>query len=62
MEITIAAAMVTANSRNRRPTIPLMSRIGMNTATSERLIDITVKPISFAPSSAASSGPFPCSR
>ena len=40
---------VTANSRNRRPTIPPMSKIGMNTATSgarARLGYITVNDIS----------------
>ena len=42
-----------ANSRNRRPTMPPISRIGMNTATSDRLIDSTVKPTSRAPWSAA---------
>ena len=30
---------VTANSRNRRPTIPLISSNGMNTATSEMLME-----------------------
>ena len=34
----------------------------MKTAMSEMLIDTTVKPISFAPSSAASSGCMPFSR
>ena len=45
---------VTANSRNSRPTMPPISRIGMNTATSDTLIDSTVKPTSRAPCSAAS--------
>jgi hypothetical protein len=53
---------VTANSRNSRPTIPPINRIGMNTATSEVLIDKTVKPISLAPRSAAATGCKPCSR
>jgi len=44
---------VIANSRNNRPTIPPISRIGMNTAISEMLIDITVKPIFAAPLTAA---------
>ena len=48
-EITMATESVMANSRNRRPTMPPISRIGMNTAISEMLIDITVKPISAAP-------------
>ncbi len=48
-ETAIAIESVTANSRNRRPTMPPISRIGMNTATSEMLIERTVKPISCAP-------------
>ena len=44
---------VRANSRNSRPTIPPISRIGMKTATSDTLIDRTVKPTSRAPRSAA---------
>src|SRR6267143_5584472 len=38
-ETTMASVNVTANSRKRRPTIPPIKRIGMNTATSEVLID-----------------------
>ena len=49
-ETPMATESVTANSRNSRPTMPPISRIGMNTATSETLIDSTVKPISLAPS------------
>ena len=52
-EISTAMPTVTANSRNSRPTIPSMNRIGRNTAESETVIVTTVKPISFAPSSAA---------
>ena len=52
-EIITAALRVTANSRNSRPTCPPMNSSGMNTATSDRLIDSTVKPTSLAPSSAA---------
>src|SRR5204862_222870 len=48
-EISTAAESVTANSRKRRPTCPCMKRSGMNTATSERLIESTVKPTSRAP-------------
>ena len=54
MEMAIARDKVAVNSRNNRPTIPPMSRMGMNTATSETLIEITVKPTSLAPRSAAS--------
>ena len=53
-ETTIVIVMVTANSRNRRPMMPPISSSGMNTATSETLIDMMVKPISPAPLSAAS--------
>ena len=49
----IANDSVSANSRNSRPTIPPISRIGRNTATSEILIDSTVKPTSCAPRIAA---------
>ena len=49
----IAIDNVIANSRNRRPTIPPISRIGMNTAHSEMLIDMTVKQTSPAPLIAA---------
>ena len=50
---------VTANSRNSRPTMPPISSSGMNTATSEMLMERIVKPISPAPLSAASSGDRP---
>jgi hypothetical protein len=52
-EISTATDSVTANSRNKRPCNPAMNSSGMNTATSDRLIDTTVKPTSRAPSSAA---------
>ena len=60
-ETTIEAVTVSANSRNRRPMIPLISRSGMNTAISETLIESTVKRISPDPTSAASSGDAPFS-
>ena len=56
-----AAVTVKANSRNSRPMMPPISSSGMNTATSETLIDTTVKPISRAPSSAACIGLVPSS-
>jgi len=56
IEITIA------NSRNSRPTMPPIRRIGMNTAISEMLIESTVKPTSLAPFKAASNGDIPSSR
>ena len=58
----MAALKVTANSRNSRPTIPPIIRMGMNTATSEVLIESTVNPISRAPRNAACTGFIPCSR
>ena len=57
----IATESVTANSRKRRPNMPPMSRMGRNTATSETLIDRTVKEISFAPANADCLGGIPCS-
>jgi hypothetical protein len=60
-EIRIAVVIVTANSRKRRPRMPLMNRIGMNTAASDAVIVRIVKPISFDPFSAASSGRSPAS-
>ena len=60
-EMATATLRVMANSRNRRPTMPVMNSRGMNTAISETLSDTMVKPISFAPSSAASIGAFPAS-
>ena len=61
IDTRMEADSTTANSRNRRPTTPPISRMGMNTATSDRLIEITVKPISRAPRNAASTGCSPCS-
>src|SRR5450432_2857239 len=60
-DTTTATDMVMANSRNNRPTIPVMNKSGMKTATSETLSDTTVNPICFAPFSAASNGGSPAS-
>ena len=57
----IATVIVTANSRNTRPTTPLISSTGMNTATSEKVIERIVKAISLEPFSAASNGFMPSS-
>ena len=62
VEITIAKVSVSENSRNTRPTTPSMNSSGMNAAISDRLIEITVKPICRAPSSAARIGEWPFSR
>ena len=60
-ESRIAIESVTANSWNNKPTMPGISRIGMNTAISERLMEITVKLTSALPSSAASRTSIPAS-
>ncbi len=52
---------VTANSRNRRPTISLMKSSGISTAISETVSETMVKPICCAPLSAAWSGGSPAS-
>ena len=48
-EIRIATPIVTANSCSSRPTMPPMKRTGMNTATSDSVIETIVNPISFEP-------------
>ena len=58
----IATMIVTANSRKSRPIIPAMNTSGMNTAASDSVIDMIVKPTSADPSSAARSAVFPISR
>src|SRR5215472_1536991 len=60
-ETPIATLNVTANSRNNRPTIPPIISKGMNTATSDVLIETTVNPISAAPLNVACTTPIPCS-
>ncbi|GJE44351.1 hypothetical protein AEGHOMDF_3539 [Methylobacterium soli] len=60
-EMRIASDSVTANSWNRRPTRPPIIRIGRNTAMSDRLMEMTVKPTSRAPRSEASIRDLPCS-
>ena len=60
-ETTTAIDTVTANSRNSRPTMPLISSSGMNTAMSEAESETMVKPISPAPLIAASIGLSPSS-
>ena len=61
-EMTMATARVMANSWNRRPTTSGMNSSGINTATSEKVSDIRVKPISPAPANAACIGDLPISR
>jgi len=52
---------VTANSWNSSPMMPGNSRIGMNTAISDRLMAMTVKLTSRLPRSAASRTSIPAS-
>ena len=52
-EIRMATTMVTENSCSSRPTMPLMNSTGMNTATSEKVMEMMVKPISREAASAA---------
>ena len=58
----MANASVTENSRNRRPTMPPISSSGIKAAISDTEIEITVKPICFAPSRVARNGEWPRSR
>ena len=58
-EISMAADITTANSRKNRPTTSPMNMMGTNTATSEMLIESTVKAISREPASAACSALLP---
>jgi hypothetical protein len=60
-ETRIAIPIVAANSWNKRPMRPPRKRMGMNTATSEIVIERIVKPISRAPSRAARQAVFPVS-
>ncbi|MND09668.1 hypothetical protein D3C83_331860 [compost metagenome] len=55
----IATEIATANSRKTRPTMPPISSTGINTAISENVIEMMVKPISREPLSAASNGRMP---
>jgi hypothetical protein len=61
-EMRIASDSVSVNSRNSRPRTPPISRIGKNTATSDRLMESTVKPTSRAPTKAARRRGMPASR
>ena len=62
MEMSTATVSVSANSVNRRPTMPPKKRSGAKTAMSESVIETTVKPTSPAPRIAASTRGTPCSR
>ena len=60
-EITTAAVKVTENSRMITVNWLLPNSSGTNTATSDSVIDTTVKPISRTPSKEAGSACSPCS-
>jgi len=60
-ETRIAIMITTANSCSSRPMIPCMKSTGMKTATSERVMERIVNPISRDPLSAASMEPSPIS-
>ncbi len=60
-DTSTAIDSVMPNSRKKRPTMPPIKTIGMNTATSDRLIDSTVKPTSRAPKRAAAKRDMPAS-
>ena len=62
IEISTAIDSVSVNSLNNRPTSPPISNSGRNTATSDRLIESTVKPTSLAPRIAAWTRVLPSSR
>ena len=53
--------MTRPNSLNMRPTTPPMNSTGMNTATSESVMETIVKPTSLEPLRAASIGFSPAS-
>src|ERR1700678_1487761 len=55
-ETRMVTLKVTANSRKSRPTMSLINNNGINTATSETVSDMMVKPICAAPFNAASKG------
>src|SRR5438874_628367 len=60
-ETRMATLIVTANSRNSRPSMPPKNSTGINTATRDTVIDTIVKPISREPFNAASIAPSPSS-
>ena len=59
--IAIAAAEVRPNDDMKRPTMPPMKPTGRNTASSDRVVAMTARPISRVPSIAAWNGDIPFS-
>ena len=62
IDTKMAAVITTANSRNNRPNMPPMNKMGMNTATKEMLMATTVNPMSREPCKQACSKGTPRSR
>ncbi len=60
-EMRMATASVIANSWNKRPTTSPMNKSGINTAISDTVSEMMVKPICFDPLNAASIGGSPSS-
>ncbi len=58
MEISTAATMVMPNSWKNLPMTPPMKPMGRNTATMDRVVASTARPISCVPSMAARVGGF----
>ena len=52
-ETSTAATTVMPNGKKNLPTMPLMKAIGTNTATIEKVVASTARPISSVPSRAA---------
>ena len=53
IEIMTAKATVRPNGQKKRPTMPLVMATGRNTATMDRVVASTARPISAVPKSAA---------
>ena len=60
-DTAIANAAVNPNDDMNRPTMPPMNPMGRNTASSDMVVAITARPISFVPSTAAWKGGMPFS-
>ena len=61
-DTSTATATVRPNWKKKRPMIPLMNAIGMNTATMAKVVAMTASPISWVPSSAAVRWSLPIAR
>ena len=61
-ETSTAKATVMPNWKKKRPMIPFMNATGTNTATIDKVVASTARPISAVPSRAAVKWSSPCSR